>query len=98
MKMLARLGLGTVQFYQDYGVFNRGGRPDGREVAAILARAAAAGVGYIDTAPAYGDAEALVVHIELAAASSACTDSDIEIDQPIDTVYVDSSRWPVFVH
>ena len=60
MTMLARLGLGTVQFGQDYGVSNRGGRADEREVAAILARAAAAGVGYIDTAPAYGDAESLV--------------------------------------
>ena len=58
--MLARLGLGTVQFGQDYGVSNRGGRPDEREVAALLARAATAGVGYIDTAPAYGDAETLV--------------------------------------
>ena len=60
MTILARLGLGTVQFGQDYGVSNRGGRPDEREVAAILARAATAGVGYIDTAPAYGDAEILV--------------------------------------
>ncbi len=58
--MRARLGLGTVQFGQDYGVSNRGGRPGEREVAAILARAAVAGVGYIDTAPAYGDAETLV--------------------------------------
>ena len=57
---MARLGLGTAQFGQDYGVSNRGGRPDEREVAAILARAAAAGVGYIDTAPGYGDAEVLV--------------------------------------
>lgn len=60
MTMLARLGLGTVQFGQDYGVSNRGGRPDEREVAAILARAVAAGVGYIDTAPGYGNAETLV--------------------------------------
>ena len=61
--MLARLGLGTVQFGQDYGVSNRGGRPDEREVAAILAQAAVAGVGYIDTAPADGDAETLVAGI-----------------------------------
>ena len=57
---MTRLGLGTVQFGQDYGMFNRGGRPSEREVAAILARAAGVGVGYIDTAPAYGDAEVLV--------------------------------------
>ena len=60
MTMLSRLGLGTVQFGQNYGVSNPRGRPDEREVAAILARAAAAGFGYLDTAPAYGDAEALV--------------------------------------
>ena len=57
MNALARLGLGTVQFGLDYGVSNRGGRPPEREAAAILARAAAAGVGFIDTAPAYGEAE-----------------------------------------
>jgi aryl-alcohol dehydrogenase-like predicted oxidoreductase len=58
--MLARLGLGTVQFGSEYGVSNRDGRPGEREVAAVLTRAAEVGVGYIDTAPAYGDAEALV--------------------------------------
>ncbi len=60
MTALARLGLGTVQFGLDYGVSNRGGRPPEQEAAAILARAAAAGVGFIDTAPAYGAAETLV--------------------------------------
>src|SRR5499427_1929668 len=58
--MLARLGLGTVQFGLDYGVSNRAGRPDESEVAAILARAIEAGIGYLDTAPAYGDAESLI--------------------------------------
>jgi aryl-alcohol dehydrogenase-like predicted oxidoreductase len=56
----SRLGLGTVQFGLEYGVSNRGGRPSEREVAAILARAVEAGIGIIDTAPAYGDAEVLV--------------------------------------
>lgn len=60
MTTLARIGLGTVQFGMDYGISNRDGRPDEAEVAAILARATAAGVGYLDTAPGYGDAEALV--------------------------------------
>jgi aryl-alcohol dehydrogenase-like predicted oxidoreductase len=55
-----RLGLGTVQFGLDYGVSNRAGRPTEDEVAAILARAVEAGVGYLDTAPAYGDAEVLI--------------------------------------
>ena len=60
MTALARIGLGTVQFGMNYGVSNRGGRPSESEVAAILARAIARGVGYLDTAPAYGDAEALL--------------------------------------
>jgi aryl-alcohol dehydrogenase-like predicted oxidoreductase len=60
MTMLSRLGLGTVQFGVDYGVSNRAGRPDEREVAAILARISRAGVGYLDTAPAYGEAELLI--------------------------------------
>ena len=60
MSVLSRLGLGTVQFGLDYGVSNRGGRPGEGEVAAILARALEAGIGYLDTAPAYGDAEILI--------------------------------------
>jgi aryl-alcohol dehydrogenase-like predicted oxidoreductase len=58
--MLLRLGLGTVQFGLDYGVSNRAGRPSEGEVAAILARAVEMGIGYLDTAPAYGEAEILV--------------------------------------
>src|SRR5262249_36823179 len=36
------------------------GKPDEREVAAIVERVIASGMRYIDTAPAYGDAEALL--------------------------------------
>ena len=59
MTDLSRIGLGTVQFGMHYGVSNRAGRPDESAVAAILERAVARGVGYLDTAPAYGDAEVL---------------------------------------
>jgi aryl-alcohol dehydrogenase-like predicted oxidoreductase len=58
--MLSRLGLGTVQFGMHYGVSNRIGQPDEAEVAAILDRAEQAGVGYIDTAFAYPNAEFLI--------------------------------------
>jgi aryl-alcohol dehydrogenase-like predicted oxidoreductase len=58
--MRSRLGLGTVQFGLHYGVSNPAGRPSEGEVAAILARAVEAGIGYLDTAPAYGEAEILV--------------------------------------
>lgn len=60
MTNLSRIGLGTVQFAMDYGVANRDGRPSEREVAAILARAIESGVGYIDTAASYTNAETLV--------------------------------------
>lgn len=52
-----RLGLGTVQFGQAYGISNARGRVPADDVAAILIRAARAGVGVLDTAANYGDAE-----------------------------------------
>src|SRR5438105_138880 len=58
--MLARLGLGTVQFGMHYGVSNRRGPPDETEIAAILDRAVASGVGYLETAFAYPNSEALI--------------------------------------
>jgi aryl-alcohol dehydrogenase-like predicted oxidoreductase len=56
---MSRIGLGTVQFSAHYGISNRGGRPSEAEVAAILARAAETGMGYLDTAPSYAEAELL---------------------------------------
>jgi aryl-alcohol dehydrogenase-like predicted oxidoreductase len=58
--MLQHLGLGTVQFGMHYGVSNRSGPPDETEIAAILARAAEAGAGYLDTAVAYPNSETLI--------------------------------------
>ncbi len=49
-----------MQFGADYGVSNRNGRPSEAEVAAILARAADNGIGYLDTAAGYANAEMLV--------------------------------------
>lgn len=60
MNVLPRIGLGTAQFGADYGVSNREGRPSEAEVAAILARAVEIGIGYLDTAASYADAETLV--------------------------------------
>ena len=53
-----KLGLGTAQFGLDYGVSNRGGMTPQNEIASILAMAAANGIEYLDTAPAYGRSEA----------------------------------------
>ncbi len=57
---MSRIGLGTAQFGTDYGISNRGGRPTEAEVAAILARAVERGIGYLDTAASYADAEKLI--------------------------------------
>jgi aryl-alcohol dehydrogenase-like predicted oxidoreductase len=60
LSRLSRIGLGTVQFGTDYGISNRDGRPNEAEVAAILARAVETGIGYLDTAAGYADAETLI--------------------------------------
>jgi len=57
---VSALGLGTAQLGLPYGVSNRCGQPSEEEAAAILECALAGGVETIDTAPAYGEAEALL--------------------------------------
>lgn len=58
--MVSKLGLGTVQFGLDYGVANAAGRVPEAEVAAILDAAREADIRVLDTAPAYGQAEAVL--------------------------------------
>jgi aryl-alcohol dehydrogenase-like predicted oxidoreductase len=60
VKVLARLGLGSAQFGSDYGLSNRLGRPNEKAVADIVQGAVEAGIGYVDTAPSYGEAEGLI--------------------------------------
>ena len=55
--MLEKLGLGTVQFGQAYGVSNQRGQVPKEEVVVILNRAAKAGIRLLDTAANYGEAE-----------------------------------------
>jgi len=52
-----KLGLGTVQFGQPYGVSNTVGRVAFDEARAILSRAANGAIGVLDTAALYGEAE-----------------------------------------
>lgn len=54
---LSKLMLGTVQFGLPYGVANRTGQPEYRDVVAILAAAIEGGVNCFDTAAAYGTSE-----------------------------------------
>jgi aryl-alcohol dehydrogenase-like predicted oxidoreductase len=60
VRRIARLGIGTVQFGQAYGISNARGRVPADDVAAILRRGAAAGIKTLDTAANYGEAEAVL--------------------------------------
>lgn len=57
---MPKLWLGTVQFGMDYGVSNAGGRVSREEAGVILDHALAAGVDTLDTAPGYGQSEAVL--------------------------------------
>lgn len=57
MNLAPKIGLGTVQFGQDYGISNKIGRPSETEVSAILNLAAQNGIQILDTAPAYEASE-----------------------------------------
>ncbi|MBK9446922.1 MAG: aldo/keto reductase [Betaproteobacteria bacterium] len=54
---MLKLGLGTVQWGTDYGIANRSGMANAETVAGILRLAIASGIGTLDTAAAYGEAE-----------------------------------------
>lgn len=64
--MLEKLGLGTVQFGQPYGVSNTHGQVSPREAAAILAGARHAGIRLLDTAANYGEAETVLAKLDTA--------------------------------
>ena len=58
--MRPQVCLGTAQFGLSYGVTNTSGQVDEQEVRALLDEASSAGLSIIDTAQAYGDAEAVL--------------------------------------
>jgi len=62
-----KLGLGTVQFGQAYGVSNRTGQVSPDDVRTILDRAAAAGLRVLDTAANYGEAESVLAKQDIQA-------------------------------
>jgi aryl-alcohol dehydrogenase-like predicted oxidoreductase len=59
-----KLGIGTVQFGQAYGVSNVRGQVPAPEAAAILKRAAEAGIILLDTAANYGTAEMVLAELD----------------------------------
>lgn len=65
--MIEKLGLGTVQFGQAYGISNTRGQVPATEAAAILSHAAKAGVRLLDTAANYGEAESVLGSLDTAA-------------------------------
>ena len=58
--MTPQLCLGTAQFGLPYGITNPAGQVAEVEVQALLKEAAASGLRFLDTAQAYGDAEAVL--------------------------------------
>lgn len=58
--LLGRLGIGTVQFGQAYGVSNTLGQVPRADVKLMLQLAAQAGITLLDTAANYGEAEAVL--------------------------------------
>jgi aryl-alcohol dehydrogenase-like predicted oxidoreductase len=61
-----KLGIGTVQFGQAYGVSNARGQVPASDAAAILKRAAEAGIDLLDTAANYGAAESVLAGLDTA--------------------------------
>jgi aryl-alcohol dehydrogenase-like predicted oxidoreductase len=61
MNLCGKLGLGTVQWGQAYGIANaEGRRPNDGEIGVMLGRAHAAGIDLLDTAQVYGEAETVI--------------------------------------
>ncbi len=58
--MKSQLCLGTAQFGRKYGVTNKNGKPDDKEIELILKNALSNNIKFFDTANAYGDAETLL--------------------------------------
>ena len=63
---MGRLGIGSVQFGQAYGISNTVGQVPRAEVKLILELAGRAGVALLDTAANYGEAEAVLGVVDAA--------------------------------
>lgn len=57
---LNRIALGTAQFGLAYGITNKNGKMSKETVAEILAKARRLGIDMLDTAPAYGNSQAVI--------------------------------------
>ncbi|WP_225035919.1 aldo/keto reductase [Winogradskyella sp. SM1960] len=66
MDFKTKIGLGTVQFGTNYGISNFNGQTSDVEVGDILDSAYRLGLKVIDTAAAYGEAENVIGHFDMA--------------------------------
>jgi spore coat polysaccharide biosynthesis protein SpsF (cytidylyltransferase family)/aryl-alcohol dehydrogenase-like predicted oxidoreductase len=66
-QVMRRLGLGTVQMGQAYGISNGRGQVPFDEAGIILSRAQRAGIGLLDTAANYGEAETVLSRLNTSA-------------------------------
>jgi aryl-alcohol dehydrogenase-like predicted oxidoreductase len=57
---LNKIALGTVQFGLDYGIANKSGRPNIKEIKSILEYVFYQGIHLLDTAISYGESEAIL--------------------------------------
>ncbi|WP_060522700.1 aldo/keto reductase [Nonlabens sp. MIC269] len=65
MSKRSKIALGTVQFGLDYGISNKEGKPNQKSVQEIITFAKNTGIELIDTASAYGNAEAVLGNEDL---------------------------------
>ena len=82
--MLEKLGLGTVQFGQAYGVSNQRGQVPKEEAALILRQAGESGIRLLDTAANYGEAEGVLA--SLATSSFRIVTKTINLSHGLDRV------------
>ncbi|MBS0472184.1 MAG: aldo/keto reductase [Proteobacteria bacterium] len=85
-RLLSRLGIGTVQFGQAYGISNARGQVPQDDVRAILSRAAEAGLRTLDTAAAYGEAETVLGALNEAARPFRIVTKTISLKHGLDAV------------
>jgi spore coat polysaccharide biosynthesis protein SpsF len=88
-ELQAGLVLGGVQLGLPYGIANRTGAPDDREMGAILSLAESSGVTHLDTAAGYGDSETRIgAALGEASPLNVVTKlpPDILADHPVDAI------------
>ena len=92
-----KLALGTVQFGMNYGISNKNGQIQAAEIERILAFAENCGIDTLDTAQAYGNAEAVLGKFNLKNFKivTKLFDSDV-LEHSLERLHVDSVYATMF--